>query len=560
MSSPFLAALATLALFTVSASTAPAQSQKQATGSISGLVTLEGKPAASVHVSLHPGDWTGEDRPVARTTTDREGRYSLSGLASGRYRVTAYAAGYVLSSPGEAWRPGKQVTLAEGESAEGVDLALARGGVVTGRVTDATGRAVVAQRVRLERLGENGQRAEVSFANHYASSTDDRGVYRLFGVPAGRYLVSVGLDEAEGGRIASGQGAFYPKTYHPAAADAQGATLVEVAAGSEATGVDVVVSMPGRTYRVFGRVVEAESGKPMPDVGLVYGPVMADRDGREWLRMIHGGPRTDAKGEFQLADFSPGRYGVALAHFGPTRSDRYADVAVFTVSGADVTGVEVRTRPGATLSGTAVVEGAPDPAAAREALPKLMVFAGLKDDGGEGVRTQASPSQRFESDGSFRLTGLRPGEYSVQVGNFRGPKGYSLLRVERDGAEVIGRISVAEGESIPGLRIVIGYGTGAIRGHVALENGALPESAQLWVSCRRVGEESYRGGVRADARRQFLIEGLVPGEYEVVVMAADPSGSGKPKRTTKVVSVTNDATAEVAIALDLAPEEEGGGE
>ena len=125
----------------------------------------------------------------------------------------------------------------------------------------------------------------------------------------------------------------------------------------------------------------------------------------------------------------------------------------------------------------------------------------------------AAPQGRIESDGTFRIGGLKEGDYSLYLGTWQGPKGYSLARVERDGAELRGRFPVAEGEKVTGLHVVVAYGTGVIKGQVRLENGPVSDSTQVWVGWRRAGDETYLGSTRADARRQFLIE-VVPNEGE----------------------------------------------
>jgi hypothetical protein len=559
MPSPRRAIVALLMALFVVAPTMAAQSQKQPgqqDGTISGRVSLEGKPAASVFVSLHKEESWREEQPLATTTTDREGNYRIGGLAPGRYRVQPYAAGYVFVNPGgEAWRPGKAVSLAEGDSVEGVDLDLVRGGVITGRVTDSSGRAIISQHVRVERLGEDGSRQEVYFRNGYVSMTDDRGLYRLFSVPAGRYLVSIGMEAEQGALTAGGQGAFYPKTYHPATSDASSATIVEVSAGSEAKGVDIVAGKPGRTFRVTGRVVEAESGKPVPNVTLMYG-VLGTQDGREFARSFYGGSPSNAKGEFQFGDLSSGRYSVMLSSYGDTPPEYYSDPVNFEIAGADVTGLEIKVHPGATLSGTVTIEGSDDPAAARTALSQIVIVAARNDENNSGM--VQNPQGRVQSDGSFRIGGVKAGDYLLHPATWRGPKGYSLARVERDGGELRGRFPVAEGEKITGLRVVMAYGTGVIKGQVKAENGSLSETAIVWVRWRRTGTEMYTGSTRADARRQFLIDGLSTGEYDVNVRIFDPKQSTRaPVIAVKSVSVTSGATAETTITVDLTPNEEG---
>jgi hypothetical protein len=381
-------------------------------------------------------------------------------------------------------------------------------------------------------------------------------MYRLFSVPAGRYVVSIGVD-AKQAMMGSGQGAAYPKTYHPATSDAAAATVVDVSAGSEAKGIDIVVGRPGRTFRVTGRIVEAESGKPIPNTSLQYGTLVT-QNGREFARSFYGGAPSDAKGQFQFADLAPGRYAVSLSSFGDKPPEYFSDPVVFEIAGADVSGLEIKAHPGASLSGTATVEGADDAGSARAALSQFVLSASRKDDGGGAVTMMSSANGRIERDGSFRITGLKGGEYSLHLGNWRGPKGYSLARVEREGVESRARISLADGEQVTGLRVVIAYGTGVIKGQVKLENGSTSETTQVWIAWRKAGEEIYIGSTQADARRQFLIEGLATGEYEVLVRAFDRTIGTKPATATKTVSVTSGATSEVTIAIDIAPKEEGG--
>ena len=84
----------------------------------------------------------------------------------------------------------KAIDLADGENVENQEIALKRGAVITGRVTDASGKPLVEQRVELTRLDERGQPARGAPGfSPYANLTDDRGIYRIYGLQAGRYLV-----------------------------------------------------------------------------------------------------------------------------------------------------------------------------------------------------------------------------------------------------------------------------------------------------------------------------------------------------------------------------------
>jgi hypothetical protein len=117
------------------------------------------------------------------------------------------------------------------------------------------------------------------------------------------------------------------------------------------------------------------------------------------------------------------------------------------------------------------------------------------------------------------------------------------------------------------VRVVVGHGTGRIRGQVKLEGGEKPANARMMVTVRRANSQiaAPGGSGQVDARGRFTLEGLVPGEYEVVVRmmvvaapsAGDPPGIPPPPVVTPPVSarqnvvVTNGAEAEVTIVLNL---------
>jgi Carboxypeptidase regulatory-like domain len=156
-------------------------------GSVAGKVTLKGKPAAGVTVGIRSSDFGMPFEPTYKAVTDLQGLYRISDIPPGSYQVAPLAPAYVLVN--EPAR-GKALVLGEGESVDGLDFTIVRGGVVTGKVTDADGRPVIEQRVNLlksELPPEQRRNSSVS-----SVMTDDRGIYRMFGLYPGRYVVSVG--------------------------------------------------------------------------------------------------------------------------------------------------------------------------------------------------------------------------------------------------------------------------------------------------------------------------------------------------------------------------------
>ena len=159
--------------------------QAKGSGSISGTVTLGGKPAKGVPVVVWVNiNGPGQKPPFSTATTDEEGRYLISGLPAGKYSVAPYQPANSLPERTMFDLGSKSVTLNDNESASAIDFNLAAGSVITGRVVGPDGRPLIEQRITLESL-ENKQTFGGLMGNEMYR-TDDRGIYRIYGLPAGR--------------------------------------------------------------------------------------------------------------------------------------------------------------------------------------------------------------------------------------------------------------------------------------------------------------------------------------------------------------------------------------
>src|SRR6266550_125391 len=112
-------------------STAPPMAQPTNTGVISGQVTLKAKPAPQVTMVMKGDGNSAIPLPNVqlKTSTDANGVYRLTGLPAGSYWVKPVTPAFVEVS--------RKVTIDDGETAEGIDFELVKGGVITGRITDA---------------------------------------------------------------------------------------------------------------------------------------------------------------------------------------------------------------------------------------------------------------------------------------------------------------------------------------------------------------------------------------------------------------------------------------
>jgi hypothetical protein len=495
-------------------SQAQSKGAKQGTSTVSGKVTLKGEPLRGVTVTLRIYRNTPVFDPssIYRGKTDESGRFLITGLAAGRYSVDAVAPGYISSESASFGPQGRVLNISDGESIENVNIDLSRGGVITGRVIDSNYRPLVEEYVQLMRVDQNGK-PQQPFNLRYgdAQFTDDRGVYRIYGIPVGRYLVSVGSSQNDGMSGGPFGRSFYSKTYHPDVNEEARAKIIEVTEGSETTEVDITVAEARKTYSIHGRVVNADTGQPMMGVEVSCG--MLAPGGRGVSSWGEAGEVSNARGEFRLQNIMPGKHLV----FGSNRqeSDFYSEPTVCEIIDSDIHGIEVNVRQGSTISGVVVIEGTNDPAI----LTKLLQMRITTYSRSEQLSAPSRSSAQINPNGSFRLKGVPPGKVyvapSYYTPSFMSQQG-ALLRVERDGVIQSEGIEIGPGENVSNVRVVIGYGALSLRGEVRIIGGALPPNYRLYIHARRVDQELQNNrGAELDIRGQFVLENMMPGQYEL---------------------------------------------
>jgi carboxypeptidase family protein len=528
---------------------------KAGTATISGRVTLNGEPVANVVVALQspPGP---TPSPGIRVRTDGAGQFRFTGVTAGRYVLGALAPGFISPSDQPYGPQGKLITVSEGENMDGVSIELKRGGAIAGRVTDSRRKPIAEEGVVLMRLDEGGRPQFFnSPMNTYLNVTDDRGYYRLFGLPAGRYLVSVGR-RPQDSLYQTGRRVIYPQTFYPDATEESKAEVIELSDGGEVTGVDITVAETKRTYLVSGRIVDAETGKPVTEMSLSYVIVM--ENGRSSGGTMDGF-RTDTNGGFQIS-LPPGKYSLFGGRSG---SDYFTDPTPIEVDDKDVSGVEIKARRGATISGVVMIEGAYD----RAILTRLPSLTILAHRGSDDFRLMAYRSARINPDGSFRISGLPPGKITLSLSGQFGANKFSILRIERGGVSQGRQIEIGAGEQAHNLNVVLGYGVAAIRGQLKIIGGAMPSDIVVHAYAKRIGDEAANFNSQVDASGQFVIEGLTPGEYELRLAYSQRNNPAEidPKlrqtfmqqlyQAKQTVSVGATGATKVAFTIDLSRKE-----
>jgi protocatechuate 3,4-dioxygenase beta subunit len=495
---------------------AQAAESKAGTATVSGRVTLKSEPARGVMVILQAQNQGPSNSPRART--DESGRFHFTGLPAGRYSVSALAPGY--ASPDDSNFPGmrgKTLNLTDGEKVENVDIEIKRGGVIAGRVTDSQGRPVIEERVNLSKLDANNQpRGAFYYTQNFDMyQTDDRGLYRIYGLPEGRYLVSFGYAESPGSAVVTLRREFYPRVFYPNATNESEAKVIEVSEGSEATNIDITVPDPKQTHDVYGRVVDAGSGQPVAGVEVVLGGVT--KDGKYAGGYSGSGARSGPNGEFRLFGVLPGKCAILARPDEPSGGGFISDPVIVDVGEDTVTGVEVRVRQGASISGVVVIEGTNEPKI-QSKLSQVSLSAFVRSTGQGPPAPPTMGFARVNADGSFRISGLQSGKVAISMTGSPDTRGLAIARIERNGAPASEGIEVEAGEQVTGVRVVLVYGTLAIRGEFRIVGGAAPAGYRFYATARRVDQPAQnQSGAEIDARGQFVIENLPPGEYEIGV-------------------------------------------
>jgi len=474
---------------------------KAGTATVSGRVTLKGEPARGVMVILQAKNQNASNAPRART--DESGRFHFTGIPAGMYSVFAAAPGYVSPDVDSIFAVrGKTLNLAEGEKVENIDLEIRRGCVIAGRVTDSQGRPVIEEKVNLSKLEASNQPLPFfDYSGNYDMyRTDDRGFYRIYELPSGRYLVSVGGAEAK---------------------------MIEVSDGSEAADIDITVPdqkpKPKQTYDVYGRVMDIGAGQPVAGVEVVIGRVT--KEGRYTGGYSGNVTRSGPNGEFRISSALPGKYAILARPGDPSGGGFISDPVIVDVGEDSLTGVEVRVRQGGSISGVVVIEGTNDPEI-RAKLSQIKLGGLIRPASSDPLLPPSSLIVKVNADGSFRASGLQRGRASISLDRTPNTRDLVIARIERNGAPAQNGIEVDEGEQVTGVRIVLVHGSITLRGELKVVSGALPAGYRFYAGVRRVDQNAHNAsGGEIDMRGKFVIENLPPGEYEIrVVPVYFPNG------------------------------------
>ncbi|MDQ3348605.1 MAG: carboxypeptidase-like regulatory domain-containing protein, partial [Acidobacteriota bacterium] len=443
--------------------------------------------------------------PVA--VTDTRGEFEFIDVPPGTYTISAVRAGYLPTQYGQRRlrEAGRPIDVQAGGVVEGVQIAMYRGGVLAGRVSDEQGDPAPGARVEaVEFRYINGRRIPVAAA---IATSNDIGEFRLGGLPPGAYQLRASTGEAW--ESDDGKTTFvHAVTYFPGVTGVSQAQTLNVGLAQQITDLDVRL-VAGQAARIDG-VVEDGDGRPMPSQQVHLSNILRTIGGALLGSGSAGTTRTDARGTYEFRALAPGEY---LVHAGGP-SERATASAL--LNAGETKRVVLSPRKPTTLGGEVVAEdGAPLPFAAN----RLRVWP-LRTDADHPLLSWGAPSETTVSaDRKFRMTDIQ-GEYLFRVRNL--PREWMVKSVTLGGRDITDSpLAVAPASAdIQGLQIVLANRGGSLSGVVEDRNGTpLPdvtvlvfaESRGMWGPGSR-----FVHTARPDAVGRFVVHGLPTAVYRVV--------------------------------------------
>jgi protocatechuate 3,4-dioxygenase beta subunit len=453
--------------------------------------------------------------PMASTTTDAKGNFTLVDLPPGEYRLKALRNGFLDTYYGarRAASEGTLITLQAGQEIKDLRIELAPYSVIAGTVRDPDGEPISGATLTLfAQSFESGHR-KITQQGFWENKTDDLGQYRITDLAPGKYYVQAttriaSSDEGDSSVVVidhSAKSAGPPKvllpTLYPGVLDPALARIVEVGPGAHLTGIDIpLVRSP--TFRV---VIHPTAAAGL----LVYRPWL-HWAGEDDIGLNFTRPAKTREGDFVFSGVPPGSY-VLEAPGGPpddpsppgvqviNRYERQYRARMPISVDRDIDSISIVVQRGAEVTGHVRVEGETKTKVAGSSIS----FRTAAGDSGSAL---------IREDGSF-ATSLSADRYYVELHELN----LIIKSVESEGIDVFdGGVTVPETGSVA-LEIVLAPEGGRVDG-VVLDKDEKPVAGATVVLIAgaelRARGDSFHA-FTSDQNGHFHFENVRPGDYKL---------------------------------------------
>ena len=486
--------------------------------------SLTSEPLRKVNVTLSP---TGRGAGSARQlSTDVEGRFVFEGLTPGSYQISAERTGFLpqrYTPPGKSQGgPSSTITLTSGQAMSGIDVKLMPQGAMAGKVLDQDGDPMQRVQVNIMKVTALAGRRRATLQSN--GTTNDLGEFRIFNLPPGKYFVMASTSGRGGGGPGGGNPGFggggprgtvqklggedYVPTFYPGAIDAASASLIQLDAGREVTGLTFQLGRSAN-YRIRGKVsgvdlaATANRGRGGMSVRLIPADksavVMNDGSG------ISASVRTD--GTFEFPNVQPGAYQAVVMRM--DRSQAILGKGLVTVSSGHIDGLNLMAAEPVTLAGLVRVEG-------DKVIDLSRTWVTIRP---LGTLSMGDVEGQLDAKGAFKLENASRDNFMVIL---TGMNDYFVRSVRLDAQDVtqtgIDLSSAASGSKI---EIVLGTKPGSAQGTV--KEGDVPVAGVPVTVLPDPAQPMQPYLIKTaitEADGSFQVAGLAPGNYKVYAWSA----------------------------------------
>lgn len=491
------------------------------TGTLSGRVVNEsGQPIANAMVMVR-GYGGGQPRA---TISDSDGSFQLSRLDQVAYLVSASFPTYVSAPRDPDINP-----IGYYRVGDAVRLELIKGGVITGTVTRPAGEPVVAVSVRAYMVRDGKGQPSRYGAPFREQTTDDRGVYRIYGLPTGTYLVSAGGGSSPSGYTVNAYDTDAP-TYAPSSTR-DAAMEVSVRSGEESANVDIRYRGEAG-HAVSGVASSTVAVDQRPGFSIILSSIFNGASQAGYSSYQSPGARG-----FSFYGIADGDYDVTAQMFVPGGEWTISEPRRIKVRGAAVAGIDLVTKPLGSITGHMVLEESKAPECKDKRRP---VFGETLVTPWHNEKIAAKDQPQFlwglggptfpDQHGALAIRNLAPGQYRF---NARPMAKYWYLKSITWPASVIPTAkatrpnhlvdaartwtTLKSGERLAGLTVTIAAGAASLHGQIDLAEGQkLPPRLFVYLvpAEREQADDVLRyfaAVVLADGT--FALNNLSPGRY-----------------------------------------------
>ncbi|MDO8794604.1 MAG: carboxypeptidase regulatory-like domain-containing protein [Vicinamibacterales bacterium] len=439
--------------------------------------------------------------------TNTRGEFEITEVPAGIYTLSMARSGYLTvlygqRNPGDS---GRTIEIKSGAVVEGIDVAMVRGGVLAGTITDDTGGEFPGVRVEATEFRYiKGRRLLVQAG---IATTNDLGQFRLAGLAPGSYVLRASTNdtwESDDGTI----GYAYAITFYPGVTASTDAETLTLRAGQELMPLNFSLR-PGRAARISGSFQNA-AGEGQTSQTISLSLITRGIGGAPFSSQAAGSARSDHNGGFEFRNLASGEYMLSSG------GDAERASVTVVVGDGDDRSVILRPNKPTVVSGTIV----PDGDVALPLSPGRIAIDAVSTDPDSVFRGFTDPGPAaVNRDWSFRFANLS-GQYIFRAGGL--PGDWMLTRVvvgDRDVTDL--PLVIPPGSpAITGLRVAVSDKGARVNGQVRNADGAPNANSVVVIfsadRSRWAFPSRFVRTVRPDGDGRFSIGGLVPGAYRAV--------------------------------------------